>query len=64
MRAWQQGRLAPPWRVQLGLLLAGWGIFNVVEGLIDDQILGIHQVRDERGGRSAGTSDCLPSASS
>jgi uncharacterized membrane protein len=62
MRAWQQGRLAPPWRVQLGPLLAGWGIFNPVEGLIDDQILGIHQVRDERGGPIGW--DCLPSASS
>ena len=50
LRAWQQGRLAPPWRAHLGLLLAGWGIFNVVEGLIDHQILGIHHVRDDLGG--------------
>jgi len=50
LRAWQQGRLAPPWRTHLGLLLAGWGIFNVVEGLIDHQILGIHHVRDDLGG--------------
>src|SRR4051794_37759916 len=50
LRAWQEGRLAPPWRAHLGLLLAGWGIFNVVEGLIDHQILGIHHVRDDLGG--------------
>jgi uncharacterized membrane protein len=50
LRAWQQGRLAPPWRAHLGLLLAGWGIFNVVEGLIDHEILGIHHVRDDLGG--------------
>ena len=50
LRAWQEGRLAPPWRVHLGLLLAGWGIFNVVEGLIDHEILGIHHVRDDLGG--------------
>jgi hypothetical protein len=50
MRAWQQGRLAPPWRAHLGLLLAGWGVFDVVEGLIDHQILGIHHVRDHFGG--------------
>lgn len=25
-------------------MLAGWGLFNFVEGLIDHQILGIHHV--------------------
>src|SRR3954447_25643862 len=47
--AWQRGELAPPWRVHFGLLLAGWGTFNVVEGLIDHQILGLHHVRDDLG---------------
>ena len=32
VRAWQHGRLAPPWRAHVGLLLAGWGAFNLVEG--------------------------------
>jgi uncharacterized membrane protein len=50
LRAWQRGELAPPWRVHLGLVLAGWGTFNVVEGLIDHQILGLHHVRDDLGG--------------
>jgi uncharacterized membrane protein len=49
-RAWRDGRLAPPWRTQLGMLLAGWGLFNLVEGLIDHEILGIHHVRDDLGG--------------
>jgi uncharacterized membrane protein len=31
-------------RVLLGAMLAGWGLFNFVEGLIDHQILGIHHV--------------------
>jgi uncharacterized membrane protein len=48
--AWQRGRLAPPWRAHVGLLLLGWGAFNVVEGVIDHQILGIHHVRDDLGG--------------
>lgn len=48
--AWQQGRRAPSWRFQLGLLLAGWGIFNLVEGLIDHQLLGVHHVRDDLSG--------------
>jgi uncharacterized membrane protein len=30
-------------------VLAGWGIFNVVEGLIDHQLLGVHHVRDDLG---------------
>ena len=49
VRAWQRRELAPPWRTHLGLLLAGWGVFNVVEGLIDHQLLGIHHVRDDLG---------------
>jgi uncharacterized membrane protein len=49
VRAWQRGELAPPWRAHVGLLLAGWGAFNVVEGLIDHQLLGLHHVRDDRG---------------
>jgi uncharacterized membrane protein len=49
-RAWRDGRIAPPWRAHLGLMLAGWGAFNLVEGLIDHQLLGIHHVRDDLGG--------------
>jgi uncharacterized membrane protein len=50
VRAWRRGELAPPWRAHLGMLLAGWGVFNLVEGLIDHQLLGIHHVRDDLGG--------------
>jgi uncharacterized membrane protein len=49
MKAWQDGRLAPPWRVHAGMLLVGWGAFNIVEGLVDHQLLGIHHVRDDLG---------------
>ena len=28
-----------------GLMLAGWGLFNVVEGLVDHHLLGLHHVR-------------------
>lgn len=48
--AWQQQRLAPPWRAHIGMLLVGWGTFNLVEGIIDHQILSIHHVRDDLGG--------------
>ena len=34
----------------LGALLMGWGAFNLVEGVIDHHILGIHHVRDDLGG--------------
>ena len=38
------------WRTLTGLLLAGWGMFNVVEGVVDHLVLGIHHVRDDLGG--------------
>jgi uncharacterized membrane protein len=47
--AWRQGRIAPSWSFHFGLVLAGWGVFNLVEGLIDHQILGVHHVRDDLG---------------
>lgn len=47
--AWQRGRRAPSWRFHVGLLLVGWGIFNLVEGLIDHHLLGVHHVRDDLG---------------
>ena len=50
VRAWQRGELAPPWRAHAGLLLAGSGIFNLVEGLVNHLVLGIHHVRDDLGG--------------
>ena len=49
LRAWQRDELAPPWRVHVGMALAGWGVFNLVEGLIDHQLLGLHHVRDDLG---------------
>jgi uncharacterized membrane protein len=38
-----------PWsgRAMLGLMAAGWGLFNLVEGIVDHHILGIHHVRDD-----------------
>lgn len=50
LRSWRQGRAAPSWSFHVGLVLAGWGIFNVVEGLIDHHLLGVHHVRDDLGG--------------
>ena len=31
------------------IVLVGWGAFNLVEGIIDHQLLGIHHVRDDLG---------------
>lgn len=49
LQQWRQGRLAPSWSYHFGLVLAGWGIFNVVEGLINHHLLQIHHVRDDLG---------------
>jgi uncharacterized membrane protein len=35
----------PSGRVLAGAMVMGWGIFNVVEGLLNHYILGIHHVR-------------------
>jgi uncharacterized membrane protein len=32
-------------RVLWGWILVGWGIFNLVEGIIDHEVLGVHHVR-------------------
>jgi uncharacterized membrane protein len=48
-RAWRQGRLAPPWSAQLGALLIGWGIFNLLDSL-NHFVFGLHHIRDDLGG--------------
>jgi uncharacterized membrane protein len=48
-RAWRAGQVPRARRVLLGLLLAGWGLFNLVEGTVDHHLLGIHHVREGPG---------------
>lgn len=46
-RLWRAGlRADVPWstRTFTGSLVLGWGLFNLVEGVIDHQLLGIHHV--------------------
>ena len=40
-------RWAVSGRAFAGWLLVGWGLFNVVEGIVDHHILGIHHVRED-----------------
>lgn len=47
--SWRRGRLAPSWSFHFGLVLTGWGIFNLTEGIVDHHLLGIHHVRDDAG---------------
>ena len=49
---WRAGRRgeAPAGRALLGQLLAGWGLFNLAEGLVDHQLLGIHHVKTDSAG--------------
>jgi uncharacterized membrane protein len=49
LAAWRRGRVAPNYRFHVGLALAGWGVFNLVEGVIDHHLLGLHHVRDDLG---------------
>jgi uncharacterized membrane protein len=41
-----RGAQLPDVRAFAGQLLLGWGIFNLVEGVIDHHLLQIHHVRD------------------
>ncbi len=45
---WQRLRGAGGWSKGslLGLTLAGWGIFNLVEGIVNHHLLGLHRVRE------------------
>ena len=46
---WAAGRRPDvPWsgRTFGGALVLGWGLFNVVEGIIDHQLLGLHHVHE------------------
>jgi len=42
----RRGAPVPGGRAFTGLLLLGWGAFNLVEGVIDHHLLGLHHVRD------------------
>jgi uncharacterized membrane protein len=46
-RLWEAGKHSNvPWsaRTFVGSLILGWGLFNVIEGVIDHQLLGVHHV--------------------
>jgi uncharacterized membrane protein len=44
---WVEGQsTAETSRVLAGQLILGWGVFNLVEAIIDHHLLNIHHVRD------------------
>lgn len=46
---WKAGsRRDVPWsgKTFVGSLVVGWGLFNLIEGIIDHQLLGIHHVNE------------------
>jgi uncharacterized membrane protein len=45
-RAAQQRHLVWSSKLLAGTLLLGWGLFNLVEGIVDHQILGVHHVNE------------------
>ena len=45
-RAARQPHPPWPWRLLVGTILIGFGSFNLVEGLIDHQLLGLHHVNE------------------
>jgi uncharacterized membrane protein len=52
MLLWRALQRAPsPWstRAFVGLVLVGWGAFNVIEGVINHHLFELHHVREEAG---------------
>ena len=48
VKAWRDGRRPQSRSFHTGLVL-GWGVFNLVEGVVDHRLLGVHHVRDDLG---------------
>ena len=46
-RAWAAEERGPSLRALVGAMLVGWGVFNLVEGVVDHHLLGVHNVRDD-----------------
>ena len=46
LRDGHAGRRMPDTRTFTGQLLLGWGVFNLVEGIVDHHLLQLHHVRD------------------
>ena len=42
----RRGAALPGTKAFTGLLILGWGLFNLVEGVVDHHLLGLHHVRD------------------
>lgn len=47
---WRQGRPAPRWTQLGGLVLAGVGVFNIADSVVNHWLLETHHVRDDLGG--------------
>ncbi|MFC6764724.1 DUF2243 domain-containing protein [Natrinema soli] len=47
VRAWRRADVPPSRRALLGSTILGWGVFNLLEGLVNHQLLGIHHVWPE-----------------
>ena len=43
-RAWRRPDVAASGQVLLGATVAGWGLFNVIEGTVNHFLLGVHHV--------------------
>ncbi|MBW3628307.1 MAG: DUF2243 domain-containing protein [Gemmatimonadetes bacterium] len=46
LRDARRGAQLPGFRAFSGQLLLGWGVFNLVEGIVDHMLLDLHHVRD------------------
>lgn len=47
LRAWRRPEVPASGRTLLGSVVLGWGLFNLLEGLLDHHLLGLHHVWPE-----------------
>lgn len=52
-RRTNEWRWAASGRALVGWMFFGWGLFNVVEGIVDHHVFGIHHVREGAGHQTA-----------
>ncbi len=50
VRGWRRDRTSPSWGLHIGSLLVGWGVFNLLDGVVNHHLLGLHHIRDDLGG--------------
>lgn len=50
LHARRRGTLSTSYRSHLGLVVSGWGLFTLFDGVVNHALLGLHRLREDLGG--------------